>query len=84
MNLEQLKSKCRWRPNQRGYIVWFVISFLMFMQSKTIPRQFCEIFDYYDYDVVWLNIGWLIITIVGMYFLIQYNLHKNYERKDDI
>lgn len=77
MNLEQLKSKCRWKPNRTGHISWFVAALIFYLQTKPIPIMFFEIFDYYDYNLVMINVGWFIFVYVGMYFFIQYILTKN-------
>lgn len=74
-----------WKPNNRGWWILGLFVLLTYLQGKTLPRLLFELFDYYDYDVVLLNVLWLIVCSLGGYKIIEYNLHKNYgERKDDI
>lgn len=83
MNLDHF---FRWKPNKDGWILYSVFVTLLFLQGRNILSDFCELFDYYDYNGTALKVLWLIICLLSVYKIIEYNLNRNYESKgqDDI
>lgn len=60
------------KPNKLGWIVLGCMSFTTFYFGKNIVRQTLEIFDVYDYDLIYLNLIVLIISgLVSYKFLEQ-------------
>jgi len=73
-----MKQILSYKPNQFGWVSIVCFTLVSAFFGKSIIKQVFELFDYYDYDMFYVNLVLIPACLYGSYKFVEYNVTKNY------